>query len=149
MAGTSSPDPAITPFESGMPRLVLHSANLSRATRARCGPLLTLPMAHHFRIPRPHHSNMGCQNWCCSRRTSRGAHGLGALRCRWASLLRSYTFGRNRTSDGNSGTDVTPPDDDHIQADHSRILGIKLNVLSHAVHRSTIGELAEYGSSIG
>jgi hypothetical protein len=42
-----------------------------------------------------------------------------------------------------------PPDDDHIQADHGQIRGIKVNVLSHAAHRSTKGELAEYGSSFG
>src|SRR5258706_6375090 len=44
MGATSSPDPPTAPFESGMPRLVLQSANLSRGTLARCGPLLTLPM---------------------------------------------------------------------------------------------------------
>jgi hypothetical protein len=35
------------------------------------------------------------------------------------------------------------------QANHIRICGIKLNVLSHAAHRSIIGEFAKYGSSIG
>src|SRR5258706_62396 len=44
MGATSSPDPTIAPFESGMPRLVPQSAILSRDTLARCGPSLTLPM---------------------------------------------------------------------------------------------------------
>jgi WD40 repeat protein len=44
MGGASSPDPTTAPFESGMPRLVLQSAILSRGTLARCGPLLTLLM---------------------------------------------------------------------------------------------------------
>src|SRR5258706_524973 len=44
MGATSSPDPGMTPFESGMPRLVPQSAILSRGTRAWWRPLLTLPM---------------------------------------------------------------------------------------------------------
>src|SRR5258706_438012 len=44
MGATSSPDPTITPFESGMPRLVPQSATLSRGTLTRCRPLPTLPM---------------------------------------------------------------------------------------------------------
>src|SRR5258706_9923585 len=44
MGATSSPDPTTAPFESGMPRLVLQSAILSRGTLIRCCPLLTLPM---------------------------------------------------------------------------------------------------------
>src|SRR5258706_81896 len=44
MGSTSSPDPTMTPFESGMPRMVLRSAILSRGTLTRCRPLLTLPM---------------------------------------------------------------------------------------------------------
>src|SRR5258706_241254 len=44
MGATSSPDPTITPFESGMPRLVPQPAILSRGTPTRCRPLLTLPM---------------------------------------------------------------------------------------------------------
>ena len=44
MGSTSSPDPTTTPFESGMPRLVLQSAILSRGTLTWCSPLLTLPM---------------------------------------------------------------------------------------------------------
>jgi hypothetical protein len=31
------------------------------------------------------------------------------------SLLWSYTFGQNRTSDGNPSTNVMPPDDDHTK----------------------------------
>src|SRR5258708_10122736 len=44
MGGTSSPDPMTPPSESGMRRLVLQSEILSRGMRARCCPLLTLPM---------------------------------------------------------------------------------------------------------
>src|SRR5258706_409970 len=44
MGATSSPDPPTAPFESGMRRLVLQSAILSRGILTRCGPLLTLPM---------------------------------------------------------------------------------------------------------
>src|SRR5258706_543015 len=44
MDATSSPDQTITPFESGMPRLVPQSAILSRGTLAGCRPLPTLPM---------------------------------------------------------------------------------------------------------
>src|SRR5258708_21397076 len=44
MGATSSPDPTIAPFESGMPRLVLRSAILSRGTLKGCRPLLTHPM---------------------------------------------------------------------------------------------------------
>src|SRR5258706_12639162 len=43
MGATSSPDPKIAPFESGMPRLVLRSAILSRGTLPGCRPLLTHP----------------------------------------------------------------------------------------------------------
>ncbi len=41
---TSSLDPTITPFESGMPRLVPQLAILLRGTLAQCIPLRTLPM---------------------------------------------------------------------------------------------------------
>src|SRR5258706_6305938 len=44
MGATSCPDPASAPCESGMLRLVLQSAILSRGTLPRCSPLLTLPM---------------------------------------------------------------------------------------------------------
>src|SRR5258706_288558 len=44
MGATLSPDPTITPFESGMPRLVPQSVILSRGTLTRWCPLLTLPM---------------------------------------------------------------------------------------------------------
>src|SRR5258706_54639 len=44
MGATSSPDPTIAPFESGMPRLVPQLTILSRGTVTRCRPLLTLPM---------------------------------------------------------------------------------------------------------
>src|SRR5258706_1566531 len=44
MGATSSPDPTIAPFESGMPRLVLRSAILSRGTLKGCRPLHTHPM---------------------------------------------------------------------------------------------------------
>src|SRR5258706_215997 len=44
MGTTLSPDPPITPFESGMPRLVPQSATLSRGTLTRWRPLPTLPM---------------------------------------------------------------------------------------------------------
>src|SRR5258706_341487 len=44
MGATSSPDPTITPFESGMPRLVPQPASLSRGIPTRSRPLLTLPM---------------------------------------------------------------------------------------------------------
>jgi hypothetical protein len=75
MGATSSPDPTIAPFESGMPRLVLQSAILSRGTLARCVRCLLSRWApHHLRILRSHHSNLGCQDWCCSRRSSQGAH---------------------------------------------------------------------------
>src|SRR5258706_352656 len=44
MGATSSPDPPIAPFESGMPRLVPQSAILSRGTLTSCSPLPTLLM---------------------------------------------------------------------------------------------------------
>src|SRR5258707_761271 len=43
MDATSSPDPTMTPFESGMPKLVLQSAVPSRGTLTRWSPLLTPP----------------------------------------------------------------------------------------------------------
>src|SRR5258707_750961 len=42
MGATSSPDPSITPFESGMLRPVLQPASLSRAIPRRSSLLLTL-----------------------------------------------------------------------------------------------------------
>src|SRR5258706_406447 len=42
MGATSSPDPTITPFESGMPRLVPQSATLSKGILTRSCLLLTL-----------------------------------------------------------------------------------------------------------
>src|SRR5258706_427845 len=42
MGATSSPDRTITPFEPGMPRLVLRPASLSRGIPTRSGLLLTL-----------------------------------------------------------------------------------------------------------
>ena len=44
MGSASSPDPTTAPFESGMPRLALRLAVLSRGTLTRCGPSLTLLM---------------------------------------------------------------------------------------------------------
>jgi WD40 repeat protein len=44
MGGASSPDPTTAPFESGMPRLALRSAILSRGTLTGCGPSFTLLM---------------------------------------------------------------------------------------------------------
>ena len=44
MGAASSPDPETVPFESGIPRLLLWSAILSRGTLTRCGPSLTLLM---------------------------------------------------------------------------------------------------------
>src|SRR5258706_166747 len=44
MGATSSPDPGITPFESGMLRLVLRPAILSRGTPTWARLLPTLPM---------------------------------------------------------------------------------------------------------
>src|SRR5258706_389690 len=44
MGATSSPDPTITPFESGMPRLVPQSASLSRGTLPGWRSLLSPPM---------------------------------------------------------------------------------------------------------
>ena len=44
MSGISPPDLRAAPFESGMPRLALQSAVLSRDTLCWCNLLLTLPM---------------------------------------------------------------------------------------------------------
>src|SRR5258706_10341370 len=44
MGSTSYPDPWTTPFKSGMPRLVLQSAILSRGTLTQSRLLLTVPM---------------------------------------------------------------------------------------------------------
>src|SRR5258706_123773 len=44
MGATSSPDPTITPFESGMQRLVLQPASLSTGIPTRSSLLLTLRM---------------------------------------------------------------------------------------------------------
>src|SRR5258706_249932 len=44
MGGTLFLDPLTRQFESGMPRLVLQSGNLSRGTLTVCCPFLTLPM---------------------------------------------------------------------------------------------------------
>jgi WD40 repeat protein len=81
-----------------MPRLVLQSAILSRGTLTGCVRCLLSRWApHHLRILRSHHSNLGCQDWCCSRQSSQGAHWLGVVRCllsRWAPhhlrILRSH-----------------------------------------------------------
>src|SRR5260221_151887 len=46
MGSTSSPDLPTTPFESGMPRLVLQLANLCKGTLAGFSPSLTLLMGN-------------------------------------------------------------------------------------------------------